>query len=146
VAALSARTNGAIGYVEYAYALQNKLTYTKLTNKEGTVVAPESRTFQAAASNADWEKAFGFYLLLTDQPGKESWPITGASFILMHEVQQNPQTARQVLDFFAWSFANGGKMAEELAYVPIPENVVKLVQASWSKIKDTNGKPVWTSP
>jgi phosphate transport system substrate-binding protein len=146
VAALSARTAGAIGYVEYAYALQNKLIYSKLTNKEGTVVAPESKTFQAAAANADWEKAFGFYLLLTDQPGKESWPITGASFILMHEVQQNPQTAKQVLDFFAWSYANGSKMAEELAYVPIPDTVVKLVEASWSKIKDNGGKPVWTSP
>jgi phosphate transport system substrate-binding protein len=146
VAALSSRTNGAIGYIEYAYARQNKLTYTKLTNKEGTVVAPETKTFQAAASNADWEKAFGFYLLLTDQPGKESWPITGASFILMHEVQQSPQTAKQVLDFFAWSFANGGKMAEELAYVPMPENVVKLVKASWSKIKDDGGRSVWTSP
>ena len=87
----------------------------------------------------------GFYLLLTDQPGKESWPITGASFILLHEVQDKPEIAKQVLDFFAWSYANGSKMAEELAYVPMPESVVKLVEASWSKIKDGGGKPVWTS-
>jgi len=146
VAALSARTAGAIGYVEYAYALQNKLTYVKLINKEGAVVVPDSKSFQAAAANADWQKAPGFYLLLTDQPGKESWPITGASFILMHLKQEKPETAKQVLDFFAWSYQNGAKMAEDLDYVPIPENVVKLVEASWSeKIKDGSGKAVWTA-
>jgi phosphate transport system substrate-binding protein len=144
VAALAARTVGAIGYVEYAYALQNKLTYTKLINREGSTVLPNSASFQAAAANADWQKAPGFYLLLTDQPGKESWPITGASFILMHQKQEKPDTAKAVLQFFDWSYANGQKMAEELAYVPIPENVVKLVEASWSsKITDAGGKPVW---
>jgi len=144
VAALSARTAGAIGYVEYAYALQNKLTYVKLINHEGATVAPDSKSFQAAAANADWQKAPGFYLLLTDQPGKESWPITGASFILMHTTQEKSETAKQVLDFFAWSYQNGAKMAEDLDYVPIPETVVKLVEASWSdKIKDAGGKPVW---
>jgi phosphate transport system substrate-binding protein len=144
VAALAGRTTGAIGYVEYAYALQNKLTYTRLVNHEGSTVAPESKSFQAAAANADWQKAPGFYLLLTDQPGKESWPITGASFILMHQVQEKPETAEAVLAFFDWSFGNGQKMAEELAYVPIPESVAKLVEASWtSKIKDASGKPVW---
>ncbi|HEX7968476.1 MAG TPA: phosphate ABC transporter substrate-binding protein PstS, partial [Stellaceae bacterium] len=90
VAALSARTAGAIGYVEYAYALQNKLTYAKLVNKEGNAVEPDSNSFQAAAANADWQTAPGFYLLLTDQPGKESWPITGASFILVHKTQEKP--------------------------------------------------------
>jgi phosphate transport system substrate-binding protein len=144
VAALAGRTTGAIGYVEYAYALQNKLTYTRLVNHEGSTVAPESKSFQAAAANADWQKAPGFYLLLTDQPGKESWPITGASFILMHQVQEKPETAKAVLAFFDWSFGNGQKLAEELAYVPIPESVTKLVEASWtSKIKDASGKPVW---
>jgi phosphate transport system substrate-binding protein len=145
VAALTNNTAGAIGYIEYAYALQNKLPFAKLVNKEGTALMPGSASFQAAAANADWQKAPGFYLLLTDQPGKESWPITGASFILLHEVQDKPEIAKQVLDFFAWSYANGTKMAEELAYVPMPETVVKLVEGSWSKIKDSGGKPVWTS-
>ncbi|HEX6840908.1 MAG TPA: phosphate ABC transporter substrate-binding protein PstS [Stellaceae bacterium] len=144
VAALAVRTPGAIGYVEYAYALQNKLAYTKLINKDGGAVMPDSQTFQAAAGNADWQKAPGFYLLLTDQPGKQTWPITGASFILMHKVQDKPEVAKQVLDFFSWSFQNGQKMAESLDYVPMPQNVVKLVEASWTaNIKDKNGKPVW---
>ncbi|HYM01723.1 MAG TPA: phosphate ABC transporter substrate-binding protein PstS [Stellaceae bacterium] len=146
VAALTTRTAGAIGYVEYAYALQNKLPYTKLINKEGTALAPSSSTFQAAAANADWQKAPGFYLLLTDQPGKQSWPITGASFILVHKLQEKPEVARQVLDFFDWSYKNGGKMAEELAYVPMPESVSKLVEASWAaNIKGADNKPVWTT-
>lgn len=144
VAALSARTTGAIGYVEYAYALQNKLTYAKLMNKEGVTVAPDAKSFQAAAANADWQNAPGFYLLLTDQPGKESWPITGASFILVHKAQDKPDSGKQVLDFFAWAYTNGGKMAEDLAYVPMPGTVVKLVESSWgANIKDRNGKPVW---
>jgi phosphate transport system substrate-binding protein len=143
VSALAARTPGAIGYVEYAYALQNKLAYTKLVNKDGGTVMPDSQSFQAAAANADWQKAPGFYLLLTDQSGKGSWPITGASFILMHKVQQKPEVAAQVLQFFDWSYKNGSKLAESLDYVPMPDNVVKLVEASWSSIKDTSGKPVW---
>jgi len=146
VAALSSRTAGAIGYVEYAYALQNKLIYAKLKNREGSIVAPDSKAFQAAAANADWAKAPGFYLLLTDQPGKDSWPITGASFILMHKKQEKPEAAKQVLDFFAWAFQNGNKMAEALDYVPLPENVVKLVEASWSaNIKNPDNKPIWTA-
>jgi phosphate transport system substrate-binding protein len=144
VAALTARTVGAIGYVEYAYAVQNKLVYTKLINKEGGALMPSSRTFQAAAANADWQKAPGFYLLLTDQPGKESWPITGASFILMYKQQEKPAVAKQVLDFFAWSYAHGQKMAEELIYVPMPESVVQIIESSWAaNIKDASGKPVW---
>ena len=144
VAALAARTTGAIGYVEYAYALQNKLTYTRLINHEGSTVSPESASFQAAAANADWQKAPGFYLLLTDQPGKASWPITGASFILFHLKQEKPETAKAVLQFFDWSYTHGQKMAEELAYVPIPDNVVKLVETSWTeKVKDASGTPVW---
>jgi phosphate transport system substrate-binding protein len=147
VAALTARTGGAIGYVEYAYAKQNKMTYARLINHEGQAVSPESKSFQAAAANADWAKAPGFYLLLTDQPGKESWPITGASFILMHKVQDKPQNAKQALDFFAWSYKNGGEMAESLDYVPMPQSVVKLVEASWNEnIKDASGKPAWKAP
>jgi phosphate transport system substrate-binding protein len=144
VAALASRTVGAIGYVEYAYALQNKLTYTKLINKDGNAVEPESKSFQAAAANADWQKAPGFYLLLTDQPGKESWPITGASFILMHKQQGKPEVAKQVLAFFDWSYQNGKQMAEQLDYVPMPDNVSKLVEGSWAaNIKDDGGKTLW---
>jgi phosphate transport system substrate-binding protein len=144
VAALASRTVGAIGYVEYAYALQNKLTYTKLINKDGNTVEPESKSFQAAAANADWQKAPGFYLLLTNQPGKESWPITGASFILMHKQQAKPEVAKQVLAFFDWSYQNGKQMAEQLDYVPMPDNVSKLVETSWAaNIKDDGGKTVW---
>ncbi len=146
VAALSARTAGAIGYVEYAYALQNKLTYTKLKNQAGNFVEPDAKSFQAAAANADWQKAPGFYLLLTDQPGGESWPITGASFILMHKAQAKAETAKQVLDFFDWSYKNGSKLAESLDYVPMPHNVAKLVESSWAtNIKDASGKAVWTA-
>jgi phosphate transport system substrate-binding protein len=144
VSALAGSTPGAIGYVEYAYALQKKLAYTKLVNKEGSSVAPDSKSFQAAAANADWQKAPGFYLLLTDQSGKESWPITGATFILMHKAQEKPDVGKQVLDFFAWSYQNGQKMAEDLDYVPMPPGVIKLVEASWTTdIKDAGGKPLW---
>jgi phosphate transport system substrate-binding protein len=147
VSALASRTAGSIGYVEYAYALQNKLAYTKLVNKEGATVAPDSASFQAAAGNADWQKAAGFYLLLNDQPGKASWPITGASFILMHKAQEKPEIAKAVLAFFDWSYKNGQKMAESLDYVPMPENVAKLVETSWAAtIKDAGGKPVWQAP
>ena len=143
VAALAARTDGAIGYVEYAYALQNKMTYALLKNKEGVFVSPDSKSFQAAAANADWSKAPGFYLLLTDQPGKESWPITGATFILMHQVQSKPATAQEVLSFFDWAYRNGGKLAEDLAYVPMPAAVVGMVEQSWKTIVGPDGKPVW---
>src|ERR1700730_6937310 len=119
VAALTARTDGAIGYVEYAYALQNKMTYAQLKNHDGNFVSPEAKTFQAAAANAYWSKAPGFYLLLTDQPGKDSWPITGATFILMHKQQADPAKAQEVLTFFDWAFHNGGQMAEQLDYVPM---------------------------
>ncbi|HTQ34177.1 MAG TPA: phosphate ABC transporter substrate-binding protein PstS [Stellaceae bacterium] len=143
VAALAARTDGAIGYVEYAYALQNKMTYALLKNHDGNFVAPKSETFQAAAANADWSKAPGFYLLLTNQPGKDSWPITGATFILMHHQQTKPDSAREVLNFFDWSYHNGGKMAEELDYVPMPASVISMVEQSWKTIVGPDGKPVW---
>jgi phosphate transport system substrate-binding protein len=146
VAALAARTQGAIGYVEYAYALQNKLIYTKLVNKDGIALEPSSKVFQAAAANADWAKAPGFYLILTDQPGKESWPITGATFILMHKKQDKPEIAKQVLDFFAWAYKGGGQMAESLDYIPMPANVVSTIEASWKSITGPDGKPVWSSP
>jgi phosphate transport system substrate-binding protein len=143
VAALTARTMGAIGYVEYAYALQNKLAHTKLVNHDGVTLEPGSKVFQAAAANADWKSAPGFYLILTDQPGKESWPITGATFILMHKKQDHPETAREVLNFFDWAYKNGGQLAESLDYIPMPPNAVAIFEDSWKQIVGPDGKPVW---
>ena len=143
VANFTGQTPNSIGYVEYAYALQNHLSYALMSNREGHFLKPESKTFQSAAANADWAKADGFYLVLTDQPGKDSWPITGASFILMHKSQEHTDRAADSLKFFKWSYANGGKMADELDYVPMPQNVVKMVETMWSKeIKGTDGKPI----
>jgi len=136
-----ANTKGAIGYVEYAYAKQNKLTYTKLVNKDGKSVAPTSATFQAAAANADWAHAPGFYQILTDQPGAQSWPITAATFILLPKQPQDTAAAAEALKFFGWAFANGGKAAEELDYIPLPAAVVSLIKKSWAaNVKDANGK------
>ncbi|MBV8738316.1 MAG: phosphate ABC transporter substrate-binding protein PstS [Alphaproteobacteria bacterium] len=143
VSAIASRTLGGIGYVEYAYALQNKLTHTKLINSEGTVLEPGLEVFQNAAANADWKSAPGFYLILTNQPGKNTWPITGATFILMHKKQGNPERARQVLDFFAWAYRYGGEMAKSLQYVPMPPNAVAIFEASWKQIVGSDGKPVW---
>ncbi len=144
VASYAGRIPGAIGYVEYAYALQNKLAYTLMQNQAGQLVKPSSESFQAAAANADWAKAPGFYLLLTNQPGAKSWPITGATFILFYKRQAKPETAREVLKFFDWAYQNGDKMAEQLDYVPMPDSVVSLVQKAWStEIKGADGKPVW---
>jgi len=143
VASMIARTGGAIGYVEYAYVKQNKLTYAKLKNRDGKLVAPEIKSFQAAAANADWAKAPGYYLILVDQPGAASWPITGASFILMHKQAKDAADSLTALKFFAWAYKNGGKMAEELDYVPLPANVVHMVEDTWAGIT-ANGKPVWT--
>jgi phosphate transport system substrate-binding protein len=143
VANFTGQTPNSIGYVEYAYALQNHLSHTLMINQAGQLVKPDSKTFQSAAANADWTKAAGFYLVLTDQPGKDSWPITGASFILMHKSQKHLDRATDALKFFKWSYANGGKMADELDYVPMPQNVVKMVEDMWSKeIKGADGKPI----
>jgi phosphate transport system substrate-binding protein len=140
-----ARTGGSIGYVEYAYALQNNLPYVLLINKAGKAVSPTSQAFQAAASHADWAHSDRFYVILTDQPGNDSWPITGASFILMYEQPDHPQASLEALKFFAWSYANGDAMAEQLHYVPMPDAVVKLVEQMWQKsIKGAGGKAVWT--
>jgi phosphate transport system substrate-binding protein len=143
VAAYVQRINGAIGYVEYAYALQNKMTYAKLRNAAGNFVSPTSTTFQAAAANADWTNAPGLYMVLTNQPGKDSWPITGASFILFYKDQPDAAKADAVLKFFAWSYANGQKMAEELDYVPIPMNVVHMVEDTWKSEVKSDNKAVW---
>jgi phosphate transport system substrate-binding protein len=147
VAALTSRTAGAIGYVEYAYALQNKMVHTKLVNHDGVALDAGIKTFQAAAANADWNATPGFYLILTDQPGKDSWPITGGTFILMHKKQQEPQRGKLVLDFFDWAYRNGSPMAEQLHYVPMPATVVNAVEEMWKKeIVGPDGKPVWTGP
>lgn len=144
VSAYVQRIKGAIGYVEYAYAKKNKMPHASLKNKDGSFVQPDDTSFQAAAANADWANAPGYYLVLTDQPGKASWPITGASFILMYKAQADGAKATEVLKFFDWAYKNGAAMATELDYVPMPESVVKLVEGSWkSQIKDTAGKPVW---
>jgi phosphate transport system substrate-binding protein len=126
------QTKNAIGYVEYAYAKQNKLTYAALINKAGKTVQPTIEAFQAAASNADWAKAPGYYVILTDQPGEASWPITAATFILMHKDATDKAASQEAIKFFKWAFAKGDKMAEELDYIPMPEAVVKLIEKTWS--------------
>jgi phosphate transport system substrate-binding protein len=143
VSAYVQQINGAIGYVEYAYAKQNKLAVGQVRNRDGTFVMPNIDTFRAAAAGADWAKAPGMYLILTDQPGKTSWPISGASFILMHKTQTKVDNAREVLKFFDWSFKNGDQMATDLDYVPMPDPVVKLIAAAWKDIKDPSGKVVY---
>jgi phosphate transport system substrate-binding protein len=126
------QTKNAIGYVEYAYAKQNKLAFTALVNKAGKTVQPTNAAFQAAASNADWAHAPGYYLILTDQPGETSWPIVASTFILMHKDATDKASSQEAIRFFKWSFENGGKMAEELDYIPIPDAVVKLIEKTWS--------------
>ncbi|HWU97762.1 MAG TPA: phosphate ABC transporter substrate-binding protein PstS [Oxalicibacterium sp.] len=144
VAANVQRIKGSIGYVEYAYAHKNKLSHTQLKNRDGNFVQPDDTTFKAAAAGAAWDKTPGMEVVLTNQPGKSSWPITGASFILMHKSQASAERAKEVLKFFDWSYKNGGAMATELDYVAMPAPVVKLVQDAWkSSIKDASGKAVW---
>ena len=145
VAAVTSRTPGAVGYVEYAYAKQNKMVYTQVENRDGAFVEPDKSSFQAAAANADWAKAPGFFLMLTDQSGKESWPVTGSVFILMYKDQDDPEKGKTALQFFDWVYKNGDKMAEELDYVPMPNTVAKLVEATWSQIKGTDKQPLWTA-
>jgi phosphate transport system substrate-binding protein len=144
VASYVQRINGAIGYVEYAYALQNRLTHALIKNRDGNFVAPNIESFKAAAAGAQWDKAPGMYLILTDQSGKNSWPISGATFILVYKTQEKADRAREVLKFFDWAYIDGDKLARDLDYVPLPDSVVKLIQSSWkSQIRDVSGKPVW---
>jgi phosphate transport system substrate-binding protein len=134
---------GSIGYVEYAYAKQNHMTYALMQNKSGAWVSPDATNFAAAAAGAKWSSAPGFYLLLLDLPGAKSWPITGATFILMHTKQTDAATARSVLSFFDWAYKNGDSAAASLDYVPLPQNVKALIRKSWSKIEGPDGKPVY---
>ncbi len=144
VAAFVQRLPGSIGYVEYAYAKQNKLTHLKLKNHDGKVVDPDDETFKAAAAGADWHKA-AFGAILTEQAGAKSWPITGATFILLHKSQAKPDHALQVMKFFDWSYTHGAKMAVELEYVPLPAALIKDIKTVWAEqVKDGSGKAVWT--
>jgi phosphate transport system substrate-binding protein len=131
VANMTSQTDGAIGYVEYAYAKQTSMAYVDLVNKAGKTVVPSAEAFQAAAGNADWAHAPGYYLILTDQAGEKSWPITGASFILVYGVPPDAAATAAALKFFDWAYKNGGKMAAELDYVPLPEPLVQQVRATW---------------
>lgn len=137
-----AQTGGSIGYVEYAYAKQNALTFAKMINKDGLAVAPESKSVQAAAANADWQGTPGFGVILTDQPGADSWPITAATFILMHKQPEDPAASAKALEFFRWAYRNGDQMAEELDYVPMPDSIVQAVEKTWSAIRGADGNPV----
>jgi phosphate transport system substrate-binding protein len=143
VAALVKKTEGAMGFVEYAYALRERLKYVQLQNRSGKFVTPTIETFQAAAANAEWEKAPGFYMVLTDQPGDKSWPVTGASYILVHKDQTDAAKAEAMLKFFDWCFKHGPEQAIDLHYVPIPEKVFRLVQSLWAKEVKAGGNPVW---
>ena len=139
------QTKGSIGYVEYAYALQNKLVYTKVINKDGKAVAPTSAAFQAAAANADWNSVPGYGVILANQSGAESWPMTAATFILVHKQPDDAAAVSEALKFFAWAYAKGDKMAEELDYVPMPKKVVGEIQKMWaSQIKDAGGKALYS--
>jgi phosphate transport system substrate-binding protein len=144
VAANVQRIKGSIGYVEWAYAKKNKMSHTQLQNKDGNFLQPDDDNFKAAAASAPWTQTPGFGVVLTDQAGKNSWPITGVSFILMHKVQADAAKAKEVLKFFDWAYKNGGAAAAELDYVPMPASVVKLVQESWkANLKDASGKAIY---
>jgi phosphate transport system substrate-binding protein len=140
VAAFVARLPNSMGYVEYSYVKQNKLAYAIMQNASGSFVKPDEETFKAAAAGAEWNKSF--YQILTNQPGKDAWPISGATFILMHTKQDKPASAAEVLKFFNWAYKNGDATAVALDYVPMPKNVIATIEKSWGEIKDNAGKPV----
>ncbi len=145
VAAYAQRIKGSIGYVEYAYAKENNLPAVTMQNSEGEFVKPSIESFQSAAKYAKWESAPGFYEILTNEPGKTTWPIAGATFILMHKNQDKPENAAEVLKFFDWGYTSGSLMAKGLDYVPMPESVVKLIEASWkSNLKGKDGAAIWS--
>ncbi|ARP87554.1 phosphate ABC transporter substrate-binding protein PstS [Bordetella genomosp. 9] len=143
VAAYVGQLKNSIGYVEYAYAKQNKLAWTQLQNAAGKFVQPEQSAFAAAAANADWKSAPGMGVVLTNEPGDKSWPVTAATFILVHKTQDKPAQGKAVLSFFDWAFKNGQKSAEALDYVPLPDAVTKEIRDAWKDIKGADGKAVW---
>jgi phosphate transport system substrate-binding protein len=140
VAAFVGRLQNSIGYVEYAYVKQNKMTYTLLRNKDGNFVPPDDLNFKAAAAGADWAKSF--YQVLTEQPGKDAWPLTGATFIMMYKAQEKPAQASSTLKFFDWAYEKGDQMAVDLEYVALPDSVIQLIRKQWGEIKDTSGKAI----
>lgn len=143
VASYVQNISGAIGYVEYAYVLQNNMTYTLLENRQGRFIKPDLKSFRAAAADTQWENTKDFYTVLTDRPGKDAWPILGVTFILMHKIQPDPKTAERALDFFSWGYRNGGQMADELSYVPMPGSVVELIRREWkAEFRGRDGKPI----
>jgi phosphate transport system substrate-binding protein len=144
VANMTKQTDGAIGYVEYAYAMQNAMSYTKLTNKAGQSVEPSAESFQAAAASADWKHADSYDLVLTDQAGAKSWPITGASFILVYKEPADPAAVDEALKFFSWAYKDGAAMAAELNYVPLPAALIAQVEATWKSEITSGGHPVWS--
>jgi phosphate transport system substrate-binding protein len=139
------QTKGAIGYVEFAYAKQNKMTHLNMINKDGKTVEPSIAAFQAAAAGADWAKAQGFNIILTEQPGEKTWPLAGATFILIHKQPADAAAATDALKFFDWAYKNGAKEAEALDYVPLPDSLVALVRKAWGDVKGTDGKPLYNS-
>jgi phosphate transport system substrate-binding protein len=143
VSAFTGRTDGAIGYVEYAYAKQNKLAYTLMSNKEGVFVEPSLKTFQAAAANADWAHAPGFVLILANQPGKDSWPMTASTWALVYKNQEKPDAGKEVLKFFDSAFKSGQEAATALDYVSMPDSVVTLIEDSWKRDIKADGKPLF---
>jgi phosphate transport system substrate-binding protein len=145
VSAFVQRIPAALGYVEYAYAKQNKMTYAQMQNADGAFLEPDEASFKAAAAGADWTKS-SFYEILTNQPGKQAWPISGATFILLHKVQDKPAQGLEVMKFFEWSYKNGSKMAAEMDYVPLPDSLVALIGKAWAaNIKDASGKALWAA-
>lgn len=140
---MALRTAGVITYVEYAYVKQLDMSYVRLLNREGRAVAPTIQSFQAAAAHADWGRAPGYNLVLVDQPGSDSWPITGASFILMPRQPEDPETALAALEFFEWAYAHGDRSAEDLGYVPVPDDVVAMVKQTWTNEITADGRPLW---
>lgn len=140
VAAFVSRLPNSIGYVEYSYVIQNKMTYTQMKNKDGVFVSPSEEAFKAAAAGADWKKSF--YQLIVDQPGKGTWPISTATFVLMHLQQDKPAQATEAFKFFSWAFKSGDTLASNLDYVPLPDDVIATIEKAWGNVKDTAGKPV----
>jgi phosphate transport system substrate-binding protein len=140
------QTKGSIGYVEYAYAKQNKMNYAKMVNADGKTVSPDSKTFSAAAANANWSGTPGYGVILSNQSGPDAWPMTAATFILMHKQPVEPAVSGDALKFFDWAYRKGGAMAEDLDYIPMPSAVVKLVETTWSEIKGADGKSLFNPP
>jgi phosphate transport system substrate-binding protein len=144
VASYVQRIKNSIGYVEYAYVVENKMTNILLKNLDGQFVSPSDTSFKAAATNAQWDANKGFFEILTNEPGKDSWPITGTTFVLIYKSQEKPASATEMLKFFDWAFTNGDKMASELNYVPLPANLKSMIYGSWkAQVKDTSGKALW---